>query len=134
MRDRALWLQVPTSPPLVLGIVVAAALIAAATLVMFSERRVAPEISFGVVFLPGVLVVWTLWGLAFGAATAVLRWHSRPFSPSRALRAGGSEAQPRRDVEEVKRGGADRERVVGSVQALLRAEPEREGMGSAVAR
>jgi K+-sensing histidine kinase KdpD len=92
MRDRALWLQVPTSPPFVLGIVVVVALIAAATLVVYPERRVAPEISLGVVCLPGVLVVSTVWGLAFGATTAVLsaaafdfftsglRWTSLPLN------------------------------------------------------
>jgi hypothetical protein len=45
MRDRALWLLIPTSPPLVLGIVVVVALIAAETLVVYPLRRVAPEIS-----------------------------------------------------------------------------------------
>jgi hypothetical protein len=72
MRDRALWLLIPISPPLVLGIVVAVVLIEAQTLVMYPERRGAPEIWLGVVLLPGVLVVWTLSGLALGAATALL--------------------------------------------------------------
>jgi K+-sensing histidine kinase KdpD len=72
MRDRALWLLIPTSPPLVLGIVVAVALIAVATLAVYAERRVAQEISVGVVYLVAVFVVWTVWGLAFGAVTAVL--------------------------------------------------------------
>jgi hypothetical protein len=61
MRDSALWLLIPTFPPLVLGIVVCA------------ERRVAREISLGVVFLPGVLVVWTVWG-----------WRSERRAPSSA--------------------------------------------------
>jgi hypothetical protein len=49
MRDRAPWLLIRTSPPLVLEIVVLVGLIAA-------------EISLGVMFLPSVLVVWTMWG------------------------------------------------------------------------
>jgi hypothetical protein len=72
MRDRALWLLIPTSPPLVLGIVGVVALIAAGTLAVYAGRRVAPEVSLGVAFLPGVLVGRTVWGLAPGAATAVL--------------------------------------------------------------
>jgi hypothetical protein len=50
--DRALSLLMrPTSPRLVLGIVVAAALISADTLVVYPLRQVAPEISLGVVYL-----------------------------------------------------------------------------------
>jgi hypothetical protein len=59
-------------PPLVLGIVVGVVLIAAQTLVVYPECRVAPEVPLGVVYLPGVLVVSTVWGLIFGAAIAVL--------------------------------------------------------------
>jgi hypothetical protein len=47
MRDRALWLLISTSPPLVLGIVGVVALIAAQTLVVHPERRVAREIWLG---------------------------------------------------------------------------------------
>jgi hypothetical protein len=47
MRDRAVSRLIPTSPPLVLGIVVAVVLIASQTLVMDPERPVAPEISLG---------------------------------------------------------------------------------------
>jgi signal transduction histidine kinase len=62
----------PTSPPLVLGIVVAAGLIAAETLVVYPLRQVAPRVSLGVVYLLGVLVVSSVWGLALGVVTAVL--------------------------------------------------------------
>jgi hypothetical protein len=113
MRDRALWLLIPTSPPLVLGIVVAVALIAVATLVVYVERRVAQEISVGVVYLVGVFVVSTVWGLALGAVTAVL-----------AVIELGSAVGGERRV---------RERVA-SVDVLLRAARDREGMGSALAR
>jgi hypothetical protein len=45
------------SPPLASWIVVAVALIVAETLVVYPLRRVAPEISLGVVYQVGVLVV-----------------------------------------------------------------------------
>jgi signal transduction histidine kinase len=73
MRERALSLLMrPTSPPLALGIGVAVVLTAAETLVGYPLRHIAPEISLGVVYLLGVLVVSTVWGLALGVATAVL--------------------------------------------------------------
>lgn len=71
MRDRALWLLIPTSPPLLLRIVVGVALIAVATVAAYVKRR-AQEISVGVVYLVAVFVVSTVWGLALGAVTAVL--------------------------------------------------------------
>jgi K+-sensing histidine kinase KdpD len=55
-----------------LGIVVGVVLIAAQTLVAYAKRRVGPEVSLGVVYMPGVLVVSTVWGLTLGAATVVL--------------------------------------------------------------
>jgi hypothetical protein len=114
MRDRALWLLIPTSPPLVLGIVVVVALIAAQTLVVYPERRVVPEVWLGVVFVPGVLVVWTVWGLALGAATALSTAAVDFFHVPSALRvvravpagAGGSrDLSVRRAAAELCRGG-----------------------------
>jgi hypothetical protein len=104
----------PDVPCAGLGIVVVVALIAAQTLVVYPERPPAPEVSLGVVYLPGVLVVWTVWGLALGAATAVLA----------VIELGAAVGGERRV----------RERLVASVQALLPAAREREGMGSALAR
>jgi signal transduction histidine kinase len=72
MRERALSLMRPTSPPLGWGMVVAAALIAVETLAVYPLRSIAPEISLGVVYLLGVLVVASVWGLALGVVTAVL--------------------------------------------------------------
>jgi signal transduction histidine kinase len=73
MRKRALSLLMrPTSPHLALGIGVAVVLTAAETLVGYPLRHIAPEVSLGVVYLLGVLVVTTVWGLALGVATAVL--------------------------------------------------------------
>ncbi|MEA2146741.1 MAG: two-component system, OmpR family, sensor histidine kinase KdpD, partial [Solirubrobacteraceae bacterium] len=72
-RTRVLSLFMrPTSPPLELGIVIAAALIAAETLVVYPVHRVAPNASLGEVYLVGVLVVSSGWGLALGVVTAVL--------------------------------------------------------------
>jgi signal transduction histidine kinase len=73
MRARVLPLLLrPTPPPLGLGIAVAAAFVAAETLVAYPVRRYAPEVSLGVVYLLGVLVVALVWGLALGAATSVV--------------------------------------------------------------
>jgi K+-sensing histidine kinase KdpD len=102
-RSRALAAG-PDIPSAGVGIVVAVALIAARTLVMFSERQVAPEISLGVVFLPAVLVVSTVWGVALGAATAVLSTAAVDF-----FHVGAAVGGERRV----------RERVLVSVEALL---------------
>jgi signal transduction histidine kinase len=73
MRTRVLsMLMRPTSPPRVVGIVVAAALIAAETLVVYPLDQVAPPVSLGMVYLVGVLVVSSVWGLTVGVVTAVL--------------------------------------------------------------
>jgi K+-sensing histidine kinase KdpD len=72
MRTRVLLLPVrPMSARLVSWIVVVA-LIVAETLVVCPLRRVVSEISLGVVYLVGVLVVSRVWGLALGVVTAVL--------------------------------------------------------------
>jgi K+-sensing histidine kinase KdpD len=61
----------PTSPPLTLGLVVAALLIAAESLLVYLLQRVAPGNVFGVIFLLGVLVVSTAWGFRLGALTSL---------------------------------------------------------------
>ncbi|HWE10754.1 MAG TPA: GAF domain-containing protein [Solirubrobacteraceae bacterium] len=65
-------LVISPTPPLALGIVVAIALIVAETLAVYPLRHIAPEISLGVVYLLGMLVVSSVWGLALGVVTAVL--------------------------------------------------------------
>jgi K+-sensing histidine kinase KdpD len=73
IRARGLSLVMsPTSRPLRWGIVVAIALIVVETLLAYPLRHVAPEMSLGVVYLLGVLVVSLVWGLPLGALTAVL--------------------------------------------------------------
>lgn len=54
-----------------LGAVVAAASVAATTLVIYPLREVAPAVSTGVVYLLPVLLVATYWGLSLGLVTAV---------------------------------------------------------------
>jgi hypothetical protein len=74
MRARVPSLMMrPTPLPLLVRVVVIAALIAAETLVVYPLRQVAPEISLGLVYLPGVLVVSSVSGLTLGVVTAVLR-------------------------------------------------------------
>ena len=60
-----------TNPPLTLGLVVAATLIAADSLVVDLLKQIAPGNVFGVVFLLGVLVVASIWGFRLGAMTAL---------------------------------------------------------------
>jgi len=61
----------PTSPPVWLGIVVAAAFICAETLLVHQLQRIAPENAFGVLFLVGVLVVSAGWGFRLAVATTL---------------------------------------------------------------
>ena len=61
----------PTARPLALGLVVAASLIAAETLVLYPLKGVAPANALGVVYLLGVLVVAIGWGFWLAAATSL---------------------------------------------------------------
>lgn len=62
----------PRSPPsLALGIAVAASLVTAETLLLYPLRMFVPRSSLGVIYLLGILVVATVWGLWLGAATSV---------------------------------------------------------------
>jgi signal transduction histidine kinase len=70
LRARALRLLLrPTAPPLALGLVVAPLLLAAETGLVYLLMRVTGGSIFGVVFLLGILVVSTVWGLRLGALT-----------------------------------------------------------------
>lgn len=71
MRLLAVLLR-PTAPPLAAGIAVAAAFITAETLVVTQLRHVAPESSFGAVFLLGVLVVSAGWDLPLAVTTSLV--------------------------------------------------------------
>jgi signal transduction histidine kinase len=61
----------PTAPSLALGLVVAAALAAAETVLGYVLSRVAPEDTVGVVYLLGVVVIAIGWGFRLAAATSV---------------------------------------------------------------
>jgi PAS domain S-box-containing protein len=62
----------PTARPLGLGLVVATSIIVAETLLLDLLKHVAPMHAFGVVYLPGVLVVVTGWGLGLAAVTSLV--------------------------------------------------------------
>jgi len=61
----------PTTRSLTVGIVVAAMLIAAETLLVYLLTQVAPGMAFGVVYLLGVLVVSTGWGFGLAVTMSV---------------------------------------------------------------
>jgi signal transduction histidine kinase len=76
----------PTARSLTVGIVVAAMLIGAETLLVYLLEQVAPGMAFGVVYLLGVLVISTGWGFGLAATTSVASalafdyFHMRPGS------------------------------------------------------
>ena len=59
----------PTSPPLAVGVAVAASFIAAETLLVCLLEKIFPGMPFGVVFLLGVLVVSGGWGFGLAVST-----------------------------------------------------------------
>jgi len=61
----------PTAPPLVPGLMVAASLLVAETLLGYLLSRVAPQEALGVVYLLGVVVIAIGWGFWLAAATSV---------------------------------------------------------------
>ena len=72
MRARVLSLVLrPITPPPALGVAVAAALIAAESLVVYLLMQVVSGNLFGIVFLLGVLVVSLGWGFRLGTMTAL---------------------------------------------------------------
>jgi len=60
-------------PPSVwLGLSAAVAAVACATLLVYPLKTVTPAVSLGVVYIPGVLLLSTIWGLRLGLLTALL--------------------------------------------------------------
>ena len=55
-----------------LGLLASLAVVAAATLLVYPLKEVAPAVSLGVVYIPGVLLISTVWGLRLGAARPAL--------------------------------------------------------------
>ena len=72
LRARALRsLLRPAAPPLALGLVVAPRLLAAETGLVYLLMRATAGNVFGVIFLLGILVVSTVWGVRLGALTTL---------------------------------------------------------------
>jgi K+-sensing histidine kinase KdpD len=59
-------------PPLALGIAVTVVAVGVATGVIFPLKEITPAASLGIVYIPGVLLVATVWGLRLGLLTAIL--------------------------------------------------------------
>ena len=55
-----------------LGLVASVVVVAAATLLVYPLKDIAPAVSLGVVYIPGVLLISTVWGLRLGLLTALL--------------------------------------------------------------
>jgi two-component system sensor histidine kinase KdpD len=66
------FLLSPDPPPRRVGVVVAVALVALCTLIVYPLKQIAPVVSLGVVYLLAVLLVSVTWGAWLGLATALL--------------------------------------------------------------
>src|SRR3954453_17259485 len=53
-------------PPRWLGLLATAAIVAAGTAIVYPLKSVAPVVSLGVVYLPGILLISIVWGLRLG--------------------------------------------------------------------
>ena len=58
-------------PPAWLGVLATLASVAIGTLVVYSLKSVAPVVSLGVVYLPAILLISTVWGLRMGLLASV---------------------------------------------------------------
>jgi two-component system sensor histidine kinase KdpD len=66
-------LRLSGEPPAAwLGVLASLAVVAAATLLVYPLKTIAPAVSLGVVYIPGVLLISTVWGLGLGLLTALL--------------------------------------------------------------
>ncbi len=59
------------TPPWGWGVLATAAVVALATLLVYPLKEVAPAVSLGVVYIPGVLFISTFWGWRIGLLAAV---------------------------------------------------------------
>jgi two-component system sensor histidine kinase KdpD len=66
------FLLAPEPPSRRVGAVVAVAVVALCTLIVYPLKHVAPVVSLSVVYLPAVLVISITWGMWLGIGTAVL--------------------------------------------------------------
>ncbi len=60
------------TPSAWLGVAASLAVVAIGTLIVYPLKEVAPAVSLGVVYIPGVLLISTIWGLRLGLVTALL--------------------------------------------------------------
>jgi signal transduction histidine kinase len=83
-------LRRPTTPSLVVGIVVAASFIVVETLAVLLLKQLDPQEAFETLYLLGVVVVSTVWGLGLATTTSVAsaialayfrNWQDRHFAP-----------------------------------------------------
>ena len=73
MRPRAASLGFDAGPPPGgWGALATVAVVAAATLLIYPLRHVAPAVSLGVVYIPGVLLISSVWGWRLGLVAALL--------------------------------------------------------------
>jgi K+-sensing histidine kinase KdpD len=73
MSRRSIPLGLGGEPPSIwLGVGVSLAAVAAATGLVYPLKEIAPAVSLGVVYIPGVLAIATVWGLRLGLLTALL--------------------------------------------------------------
>ena len=61
----------PEPPSAVAGLAATATVVAVGTLVVYPLKDVAPAVSLGVVYIPGVLLISTVWGWRLGVLAAV---------------------------------------------------------------
>lgn len=59
-------------PPAWLGLLATLAAVAAATLLVYPLKSIAPVVSLGVVYLPAILLISTVWGLRLGLLASVI--------------------------------------------------------------
>lgn len=73
MQRRQITIAPGGEPPATwLGVVATLAAVAAATLLIYPLKTVAPAVSLGVIYIPGVLAIATIWGLRLGLLAALL--------------------------------------------------------------
>jgi K+-sensing histidine kinase KdpD len=71
VRERLSFGLGAAPPPYGWGVLTGACAVAASTLLVYPLKDVAPAVSLGIVYLPGVLLISTVWGWRLGLGTAV---------------------------------------------------------------
>jgi K+-sensing histidine kinase KdpD len=73
MQRRRIPFGLVGEPPSIwLGLTATLAAVAAGTLLVYPLKSIAPAVSLGVVYIPGVLLISIVWGLRLGLLTALL--------------------------------------------------------------